>query len=263
MRDLRDFAGPESPLRASRLVYLVRCAGRELMTYLLDPTEGSGPAADTGSAVHKAVAAWHRNGHRDSDALGAMRSAIVEYPLADLHDAELSFLPYARDKRNREEEVVLVEARVDFTLPPWPSDPTQAPIHIQGTLDQVRRRGGILVCMDLKTGKPEGYDMMLDHEAQLAAYAHGATRMLGEFVGMGAIVRTRGYRTRANMSVVSPPGVFWWYTIPDNGASILDTVRYRVAEVRSGARWLSPGAWCQFCPHGGREKCIPKMKETA
>jgi hypothetical protein len=190
MRTLADFAGPGHPLRASSIPLLMKCPMTAALRFLEDG-DSSGVAADTGSAVHKAVHAWHTNGQDYGAALAAMREGVAAYPLADFHDAELHFAPYCADPRNQKAVIVATETRVEFEA--------EKGVHVRGTFDQVRRTpDGRLTLHDLKTGQAEGWDMRGQYLYQIAAYCVGATQALGGPVHPGSIIRTRGYRKRAS-----------------------------------------------------------------
>jgi hypothetical protein len=234
------------------------------MLYTAEFGDSAGQAADTGSAVHKAIAAWHRNGQDYPAALAAMRDAITEYPLADLHDAELHFRPYTKDPRNIGAEIYAVEERVIFSLAPASFDPTQEEIVVRGTLDQLRFRDGQLYIDDVKTGKRKnGWDMMNHYALQLAAYAVGATKCCGQTVLPGAIIRTYGYRVRgADRPETEPGGVFFNYTADlAQCDALLNAVRIAVAMIRLGQPWASPGEHCGYCPALGLDNCLPRLTQ--
>lgn len=255
MRDLISFGTAEYPLRCSALPLLIRCPLRAVLLHMRYATDSSGKAADTGSAAHKAVAVWHTNGRKYAAAVKAMKEALADYPLADLHEAELHFRPYTEDPRNQTAEVVAVEQKVSFTLDPAENDPTGELIHCTGTLDQLRSEGGRVFLWDVKTGMSEGWEMSHDHALQVAAYAVGAG------VEPGGVIRTRGYRKRGVKAAEAPPGVFWPALFDRAGADVLlGGVRAVVARVRAGGGWAGPGDWCGYCPAGGLELCVPKLK---
>jgi len=250
MKDVREFGTEKYPLRASALGLLIRCPWRAVLLFLEEAGDSGGKAADTGSAVHKAVAAWHATGDV-AESIKRMGAHIQEYPLADLADAELHFRPYTRDPRNRPETVEATEKKVSMTLSPAESDTTRAPIVIHGTLDQIRN-GRV---WDVKTGKPEGWVMLHEHAHQLAAYA-----LAGNYAP-GGIIRTQGYRKRGgDAPEACPDGVFWEVPYNRRGCEVLlESVRSIVAHIRAGDVWLGPGAHCTYCPAGGLENCVPKL----
>lgn len=220
----------------------------------------SSPAADTGSAVHAAIAAYHTVAKGDARAsLEAMREGLAKYPLADLHDAELSFRPYAADTRNTEAEVVLVEREISLRLAPAETDPTTQEIVIVGTLDQVRRERGLLVVCDVKTGKRlEGEDMLNDHCLQLCAYQLGASALLGEPVRGACVIRTYDYRKKAKGPV------FWnaaWGV--KDAESLMRGVAHVVANIRAGRAWAAPGEHCRWCPAGSPSGCQQSLRQES
>lgn len=254
---LHAFATVGRPLRSSKLPDLMRCPLKEVLMFLGE-SDSSGPAADTGSAVHHAVANAHR-GVSPADAMAAMRAAGGEFPLADFGEADLHFRPYAKDPRNQEAKVVLLEQRVDFKIKAAASDPTGEAVIVRGTLDQVRAEGGRLYVWDVKTSLKEGYDLLQEHAYQLAGYVVGAEQTLGKEVWPGGIIRTRGYRKRGVTSA-SPPGVFWhaaWGR--DEAHLMMREVAEMVARVRRGEFWPSPGPQCQWCPAREVTQCVPRL----
>jgi len=218
----------------------------------------SGKAADTGSAVHAAVHAWHLTSHNGPAAVDAMRAlAPAKFPLADCDEAARLLAFYAEDERNQEATVVLLEQSVQVTLPPTDDDPTGQPIVISGTLDQVREERGVLSLWDIKTGSMHrGLEMVHEHALQLAVYQLGAARVLGRPVARAGVIRIRDYPARI------PQPVFWAapWTL-DQLPLLLDAVREQVARIRRGIVAAGPGSHCSWCPAGGLNSCLSIMKE--
>lgn len=250
MRGLDTFGDAKHPLRASQLPILMSCPWRLAMVHLEEAAGDSGQAADTGSAVHKAIEAWHA-GADSTAALDTMRKAVKEFPLADFGEAEKHFRPYTQDPRNISAVVVAAEMPVSFDLGDG--------VHVQGRLDQVRLHGGRLVTIDFKTGQPDGADMLDDHLYQQAGYAFGASLKLGKTVVPGAILRTRGYRVR-QVKQVDPPGVFWWYSLTSADViALMRAVKAQCLAVRRGEMHASPGKQCRWCPAHSFLNCVPKL----
>lgn len=255
MRDVRAFGTEEHMLHPSGLKPTVNCPWRGAMRYLydLDSDEG-GPAGDTGSACHRAIAAMHK-GASTSQSLAAMQEHRSKYPSADLQEAAGMFLQYAADERNSGADVVLVEEPIRFSVQAADDDPTGEPIEIVGTLDQVRRVEGKLYLWDVKTSKKDPNDLLLHHVFQAAAYCVGATVKLGENVEPGGLILTRRYK---NPSQVFHP--FAW-KLKDTG-HILAAVRHVVASIRRGDLYHVPSAECQWCPAKTPTLCLPRLQET-
>lgn len=244
------------PLRASELPQLLRCPRSALLKRMSE--EESGQAADTGSAVHKAVAAFHTYSKKDvAAALKAMQQHLPEYPLADLGTAEMHFRLYAKDPRNAEAKVILCEEKVKVTLKA-PEGHSEA-VEIHGTLDQVRDEGGRLVVCDVKTGGSyEGDEMLSYYAAQLAAYQVGAANHLHQHVSAACIIRTRDYLKTDRKKQPKPGPVFWFASWTWNDCLLLlEEVRRVVGDVRSGriATIPSPDN-CRWCPGGGVGNCL-------
>jgi len=216
----------------------------------------SGPAADTGKAVHHAANIFH-NEKDAAIALGVMHGARNAYPFADLEQAAAMFRPYAADSRNIEARIIHGEAKIKTRLPAHETDPTGEEIVISGIIDQIREEpNGVRILWDIKTGKPTGYEMMIAHAFQLAAYLIGAERELGIRCHAVGIIRIRDYLSR------KPGRVFWrmpWGI--DTAYTLLDGVRKRVAEVRRGELYANPGDFCQYCALGGVPNCTNRIGE--
>jgi PD-(D/E)XK nuclease superfamily len=263
---MKDFATEEKPLRASQLHKLVGCPLSAVLQ-LIDDDDSSGPAADTGSAMHRAADAWHTRARGDTRAaVEIMRAGLSEYPQADLDRAAEMFLNYASDPRNINADIIQSEAKVRFTLPPCETGQTQEAIWVKGTLDQVRRHEGVLTLCDIKTGGfHSGIDMLAVHAMQLAAYQLGASELLGEPVRQAKIIRVQDYDAlKSGPRKGQQRGPVFW-TAPwrfDQCLMILDGVRRMVAMIRAGRVWANPGDACKFCPQMGIANCLPRLKEV-
>src|SRR5580692_6248675 len=98
MPDLTEYATEEYPLHPSGMQALLVCSWRMASLHMLPVADEGGVAGDTGSAVHKAAAAFH-GGKGVADALAVMQACTSEYAKADLQDAAGLFLRYASDAR--------------------------------------------------------------------------------------------------------------------------------------------------------------------
>lgn len=243
-----DFGSASNPLRPSRLGYLVLCHWRGLAKALDMLQDESGKAAGTGSAVHFAVAAFHRG---EVDPVARMRAVSATFPLADMVEAERIFGRYVADPRNHNAEVVRIEFPIRLELDPKYLD--GPPIVIEGTLDQIRRVDGFDEVWDVKTGDRTPLYMQNVHALQLAAYAMGAG------VRPGGYIRTKGYFTRG-AALPDPAGVFVPAGIADPD-KLLDAVRWAVCAIRSGQIVATPGDHCSTCDFAGNEYCVPKLQQ--
>jgi len=260
MPPLTTFATAERPIRMSGTPGLIRCQLRTLMKFLQELQEESGPDADTGSAVHEAVRAWHAGGD-PGRALESMREALARYPLADLGDAAHQFLNYTQDPRNQDAQIVLLEQEVACCLEADSTDPTGQPVYLIGTPDQVRRGpDGLLRVYDIKTSRRDGWVLMQEHAYQIAAYCMGASAMLGEPVHPGALILTRRYSRTDPM--MKPAGIFWEFAWDHSHlAAFMDGIRRAVAAVRGGRAAPQPGEHCKYCLARGIEGCAPLHAE--
>lgn len=225
------------------------------MEFLTQPDDFPGEAADTGSAVHAAVAAWHKNDRDAVKALDIMNGRKEEYPLADFDEAEKQFQAYTEDPRNALAEVVLCEYPLEVHMQAEEGEE----IVLTGHVDQVRRTDRLL-CWDLKTSKKEGVVLLDDHAYQIAGYCAGCTIALSQPVHPGGIIRTRGYRKRGVVPSTAPPGVFFEspYGL-DECLAMIDSIPKIVADIRAGRVHPGPGDWCRYCPMHGIGTCVPEL----
>lgn len=229
----------------------------------LSMVRSSSRAADTGTAVGRAIELWHRGGETVDAAIAAVGQTVAEEcaPQADWDTVREQLRLYTLDARNH--GVVLAhlqEHEVRAEVPADPDDPTGAPVVIVGHVDQIRRapNGGLQV-WDLKSGKPSGLEMTHLYAWQLAAYAVGCTETLGEDVLPGGIIRTRGYTARG---ADDPSRARVHYATPwslDQCRDMLGVVAYRVGEIRRGLIATTPGAHCMFCSGEGPALCPPRV----
>lgn len=258
--NLKDFGTETQPLRASSLPALLRCPLGVLLTMLSE--NDSSQAADTGSAIHKAIAAFHTVSKRDvASALKEMRVHLPEYPLADFGTAEEHFRAYTRDPRNQG-EVLYVETKIQIVLPP-PEGDTQAVV-IPGMFDQLREEEDSLILYDVKTGGSHEGDAMLDaHAAQLMAYQVGASRMIGRTVSRAGVIRTKDYLKKDYKRNPKPGPVFWRASWTYHDALlVMNRVRQIVGRVRRGEIDFAPSAEnCKWCVGGGISNCLGRVIE--
>lgn len=228
------------------------------MIHMLTDGEGSegGPAADTGSAMHAAAAALHR-GAPLADAIEAMGEGLPRYPKANLAEAAAMFLSYARDTRNFEGTYLLVEKLVTFTIEAHETDPTGAPIAVEGTIDQVVELNGRLFVRDIKTTKRDMAETAAEYTLQLAAYCVGAAQLLGKPIAGAKLIYPRRYSHDPSTSPVHWQYAWGW----DDLEHILESVRVNVANVRANRLYHAPSADCKWCHCRTPDVCLPALKE--
>lgn len=260
MSALAKFATANHPIRVSSLPSLIRCPAQMSLIHLDVIERTSGKAADTGSAAHFAIAAYHKGAGVD-DSLKAMIEATPEFPLADFKEATKFVHHYTKDPRNRQDICVEAEFRVEFQIPCHPTDPTGEPIHLTGTCDQVRYADSGYEVWDYKTGGDTGFEMLSHFVPQLAGYTTGVSFKYPN-VRVGGIIRGMGYRSRGvDKGEPSPDGVFFKANMSlDDCAIILNRVRAIVAGIRRGEALYGPGVACEWCPYGSIGTCIPVGK---
>jgi|HubBroStandDraft_2_1064218.scaffolds.fasta_scaffold81007_2 RecB family exonuclease len=257
MPDLTEYATEEYPLHPSGMQALLVCSWRMASLHMLPVADEGGVAGDTGSAVHKAAAAFH-GGKGVADALAVMQACTSEYAKADLQDAAGLFLRYASDARNIGATVVLVEAPIAFSIAPAPEDRTQKAVSVIGTVDQVRQHpDGRLRVWDIKTSKKDPAEVLNGTVYQMAAYCVGASAKLGKRVDPGGVIMPRRYTADASNSPV-----FWAYPWTyDDLETIMEAVRHAVAAVRNGHLAHMPNDGCRWCHHRSPDLCLPKLKQ--
>jgi hypothetical protein len=245
----------------SALPSLVKCGWRAVLLSSDTVQDESGAAADTGSAGHVGVATWHNNGKDRDAAVKALRESVAKFPLANLDDAERFFRAYTEDPRNYTAEVVAVEKKVEVTIAPAPQDPTQEPIYIIGTLDQIRKEWGRLYVWDLKFSSRSVLSILHDYTFQLAGYTTAARNEYPN-VEPGGFINPKSYFKRGAKPASSgeTDSVFiqvaWTFA---ECSKLLDAVRNRVAEIRGGHVALGPGDHCNYCPAKGIDRCLPLL----
>lgn len=250
-KPLSAFATAAYPLHPSGLRNVIACPWRAVLEYISEASDGSGAAADTGSAMHRAAEAVHKEGATIAEALGVMAANKHLYPLADLEDAAKIFLGYAAYPQLG--TVLRCEEKFTFTISPAPEDQTQEAIVVEGELDQVRRHeDGRLRLWDIKTSKRQPVDVMRDSMHQVALYCIGATVLMDEKVHPGGVIMPR----QKNMFI---PFSWTW----DDIEELVNPVRRTIAAIRRGDIDAVPGAeTCKWCPANGPELCLPRKRRT-
>lgn len=251
MISLENIGSELLPLRCSALPKLMQCPMSVAMEMLQIVDNTSGEAADTGSAMHKAAFHFH-SGKGVSDAIRGMRAAVNDYTFADLDKAETMFRAYAADARNQV-AVPYLEQRVKLTVPADKADKTGKPIVIHGTLDQVRFEGSYKL-WDIKTGSPEGNDMVNDHAYQLAGYWLATEATLGIRITGAGVIRVKDYiRPRGGKQ-----GPVFWETVLDRATceALMCNVARTVGMVRNNQVNSNPGRQCNWCPLLNVSTCV-------
>lgn len=254
MKPLAAFGTKAHPIHPSGLRNIIVCPWRAVLEYLSDAHDEGGSAADTGSAMHRAAEAVHKEGASIAEAISIMAANKHLYPLADLEDAAKLFLGYAAFPATSASTVVKCEEKFTFTISPAPEDHTQEAIEIEGELDQVRRysEDNRLRMWDIKTSKRQPVDVMRDSMHQVALYCIGASMLMNEKVYPGGVIMPR----QKNMFI---PFSWTW----DDIEELVNPIRRTVAAIRAGKVDAVPGAeTCKWCPANGPELCLPRKRRT-
>jgi len=275
LQSFPDFETAKFPLRPSSLKKIANCNVSAIMEAIGEIIDEGNAGANTGSVTHEAVAAFHKEQQKalkEQAGIAAIAASLPKFPLADRRSAEIYFEHYAKDPRNinavlatrtvpvgslRQLEVAL-ELPVKLVLPPHSMDETKEPIHITGTLDQIRNDNGTLNVYDYKTGETSGFAMINDYAYQLAAYMLAA-KYSGWDVTGAKLIRGYTYRERARAAELpSPPYVFLDMGLTLKTAEILmDRLRREVMLIRRGIIDFGTGPHCGYCKMKSHANCIP------
>lgn len=265
-------------MRPSALAWVGRCPVKAVLA-MGEPEDEGGPAAQTGSLVHAAIAAFHLEpdeSKRVAAAVATLQTAAAKFPRSDPTDARIFTEAYICDPRNataqfvtmqedrkRRDGTILragqpaIEVPVSLKLAPHRIDPTGEPIYVAGTLDQIRIENCGELIWDYKSGKPSGLEMIHDYAIQQASYWCAARASGFPDIGMGGLIRGMSYRARGAV-LPSPAGVFWSMPFNYDGATaLLARVRLHVALIRMGEIDFGPASWCTYCEQKGLDSCIP------
>jgi len=221
------------------------------LEYLGAEDVGDKSAADTGSAMHRAAEALHKEGASQAQAIEIMAANKHLYPLADLAEAAKLFLGYTACKQLG--TVVKCEEKFTFTISPAPEDHTKEAIVVEGELDQIRRHeDNKLRLWDIKTSKRQPLEVMRDSMHQVALYCIGGTILMGEKVLPGGVIMPR----QKNMFI---PFSWTW----DDIEELVNPIRRTVAAIRAGKVDAVPNAAnCKWCVANGPELCLPRKRRT-
>lgn len=218
------------------------------------------PSAQTGNLVHSAAKWYHKTTGTEAARIAAGKEALeaarAEFPQGDAEKASKIFSSYVADRENKEAEVVWCEEPVRLTLKADPTDPTQEEIVIAGTLDQVRRKNGVLRVWDIKTGERYTAEYnVLKYLIQQSAYTLAARQTLDPEIQPGGLIFTPGYgKVRGKVHLPNP------LTVEQCGDLLL-TVPLIVSNIRRGERLFHPSpSACEWCKVGPWPKCHQMYK---
>jgi len=242
------------PLRASSLPKLLECPGRvflseEFWQLMIDDSDDSGPAAQTGSLLHVGAEAFHKTQDTEAGRV-AIDTFRVNFPKADSKRALKIYEAYIADPKNKNARIIQLEQKIKYEHPCAPFDPTGQPICIIGTLDQIREsEDGKKTVWDIKTGTTYYGTKAINHYmAQQAAYT------LASGVEPGGLICTDGY--------FRPGGkVFFRYECTlEDFKQALDSVAVYVAFARMGRVIRTSGDYCDYCDHKNFNNCSSFVK---
>lgn len=261
------FADAKRPLRISSLPMLVTCPLRAVLLEEGLLVDESGAAADTGSLLHAYASTWHANGKKgDAAERSVDATAAVKFPKADAAKAKSWFAAYQADPRNRDAVILAIEQPVSLVLPCAAHDPTGEPVHLSGTLDQIREDDDGPRVWDLKTGRSAGVAMFDTYAFQLAGYTLAAAAWLGvDTMRPPGLIRLQGYDAKGTDPSASPHGIFYRSFLTWKRCKmLLDEVVNIVADIRAGRVDIRPGFHCaNVCPARGLSTCLPLAEKIS
>ena len=160
---------------------------------------------------------------------------------AEMLECARGYSDYIREQIRREDAVVMLETRVDFSA--WVPDGF-------GTADCIILQGDTMDVIDYKYGK--GVAVSAEDNPQMKLYGLGALADYG-FAWEVEKVRLHIYQPRLNNVSV--------YELTDEellawGDNVVKPVAEQAAQ---GKGKYNAGAWCKFCPHAGRCRQLTKV----
>lgn len=231
-------------MRISSLPSLGRCPGLWLLRQREPGVPGA--AADTGSAVGRAIRLYHEGyAIREACELALGEHGVAAYPRADAARARRLALAYAADPENPPGAATRCEAEVAVEL----TDADGAPLRMVGHVDQAR---GDAV-WDVKSGAGTGPEMLGDYALQLAGYVVAAHATWGA-ARPGGIIRLAAYESGGSPARWEAP-----WGLPEARA-LLEVVRREAAALRSGRCVVRPGPHCAWCPAGNPGVCLERLR---
>ena len=159
----------------------------------------------------------------------------------EMIDCAEGYRDYIQEQIRREDALVMLETRVDFS--PWVPDGF-------GTADCIIIQGDTMDVIDYKYGK--GVAVSAEDNPQMKLYALGAWNDYG-FVYEVKKVRLHIYQPRINNVSVFELSV---EVLEDWAETIVKPVASQAAK---GKGTYNAGAWCKFCPHAGRCRQLTKI----
>lgn len=159
----------------------------------------------------------------------------------EMIDCATGYRDYIQELTRSEDDIVLLEQRVDFS--PWVPDGF-------GTCDCILIQGDKLTIIDYKYGV--GVAVSAVDNPQMKLYALGALNDYGIALDVSR-VEMHIYQPRINNISVDSLTV----------AELLDwaesVVKPAAEKASKGKGQYSAGTWCKFCPHAGRCRALTKV----
>lgn len=166
---------------------------------------------------------------------------LPEGVTAEMLDCAQGYRDYIQEHIQRDDAVILLEQRVDFS--PWVPDGF-------GTCDGIILQGDDMDVIDYKFGKGVAVDA--DHNPQMMLYALGALNDYGLAYDVQTI-RMHIYQPRMNnISTFEIP-------VEDLLAWADQTVKPTAALAAKGDGEHKPGEHCRFCPHAGQCRALTDL----
>lgn len=188
-----------------------------------------------GTLAHEVAEVYARGGNITPEAEGAADITI------EMIECAMGYADYIQEQIKRDDAIVLLEQRVDFS--PWVPDGF-------GTCDCIILQGETMTVIDYKYGV--GVPVSAEDNPQMKLYALGALNDFGLAYDVTHI-EMHIYQPRIN-------------NISDCALMVEDLVEWAEQTVKpvaqkavKGKGDYKAGEWCKFCPHAGRCRQLTKV----
>lgn len=188
-----------------------------------------------GTLAHEVAEVYARGGHIAPEASNASEITL------EMIECAMGYADYIQEQVKRDDAIVLLEQRVDFS--PWVPDGF-------GTCDCIILQGETMTVIDYKYGV--GVPVSAEDNPQMKLYALGALNDFGLAYDVTHI-EMHIYQPRIN-------------NVSDCALMVEDLLEWAEQTVKPVAQKAvkgngdyCAGEWCKFCPHAGRCRQLTKV----
>ena len=188
-----------------------------------------------GTLAHEVAEVYARGGTMTADAKDSAEITL------EMIECAMGYADYIQEQIKRDDAIVLLEQRVDFS--PWVPDGF-------GTCDCIILQGETMTVIDYKYGI--GVPVSAEDNPQMKLYALGALNDFGLAYDVTHI-EMHIYQPRIN-------------NISDCALMVEDLLEWAEQDVKpiaqkavKGKGDYKAGEWCKFCPHAGRCRQLTKV----